>query len=46
MGKVLLFKRRKNEEEKVGQLKLDDFDPMFPGEENVDGEVVTFFGSC
>lgn len=45
MGKVLLFKRKEKEVKVLLQLP-EDFDPMFPGEEVVDGEVVTFSGSC
>lgn len=45
MGNILLFEKR--EEQKQKQVIFpDDFDPLFPGEENVDGEIVTFIGNC
>ncbi|MCR4283937.1 MAG: hypothetical protein NUV64_01280 [Parcubacteria group bacterium] len=48
MGNVLLFKKREEQEQEKRKREdvLDDFDPLFPGEEEVDGRVVIFIGNC
>jgi len=48
MGKVLLFKKREilEEEEKRGVVSetMEDFDPLFPGEEVIGDRIVNFIG--